>query len=74
MIFTISFDKLEDKSRVEDGGPYFFDSTGMYLRNWMERFNPHNKDLTWDPVWIHMYSLPQEYWDEDTLKDIGNTL
>ena len=21
-----------------------------------------------------MYSLPQEYWDEDTLKEIGNTL
>jgi len=21
-----------------------------------------------------MYSLPQEYWDEDTLKDIENTL
>ena len=26
------------------------------------------------PVWIRLFSLPSEYWDLDTLKDIGNTL
>ena len=25
-------------------------------------------------VWIHLFSLPSEYWDMDTLKGIGHTL
>ena len=32
------------------------------------------EDFSWAPVWIRMFSLPQEYWDEETLKEIGNTL
>ena len=26
------------------------------------------------PVWIRMYSLPMEYWREEILEDIENTL
>ena len=37
---TIIFHHLEDKARIEDGGPYFFNSAGMYLRNWVEIFVP----------------------------------
>lgn len=25
-------------------------------------------------MWIHIYSLPQEYWHEEILMGIGNTL
>lgn len=38
----------------------------------MPRFNPDKEDLTWAPVWIWLYSLPDEYWEEDYLKSIGN--
>ena len=31
--FTIFFHHLDDKEKVEDGGPYFFNSTEIYLRN-----------------------------------------
>lgn len=72
--FTVIFFCLEDKYRILDEGPYFFNSTGLYLREWTARFNPDKEDLTWAPVWIRMYSLPDEYWDEDILKDIGNGL
>jgi len=44
------------------------------LREWIARFNPDKEDLTWGPVWIRMYSLLGEYWDEGILKDIGNGL
>lgn len=46
----------------------------MYLREWVARFNPDKEDLTCALVWIRMYSLPYEYWDEGILKDIGNGL
>ena len=67
-VFTITFHYLDDKSKVEEGGPYFFNAAGLYLRNWMEKFIPKKEDLSWALVWIWMYSLLQEYWDEETLK------
>ena len=30
--------------------------------------------MTFAPIWICLFSLLGEYWDLDTLKDIGNTL
>ena len=51
-----------------------FFSAGLYLRPWKERFNPETEDLTIAPVWILLFSLPGEYWDPDTLRDIGNDL
>jgi len=72
--FTVIFFCLEDKFRILDQGPYFFNSAGLYLREWIARFNLDKEDLTWAPVWIKMYSLLEEYWDEGILKDIGNGL
>lgn len=72
--FIAIFNCLEDKTRVFEGGPYFFNSAGLYLRDWKVRFNPDKEDFNWAPVWIRMYSLPSEYWNEETLKTIGNRL
>jgi len=70
--FTAIFVCLEDKYRVLEGGPYFFNAAGLYLREWIPRFNPDKEDLSWAPVWIRLYSLPDEYWDERILKGIGD--
>ena len=72
--FTIIFFNQEDHDHILEGGPYFFFSVGLYLRPWKERFNPEIEDMTVAPVWICVFSLPREYWDMETLKDIGNTL
>ena len=72
--FTTIFNCLEDRNKVLDGGPYFFNATGLFLRGWVERFNLDKEDLNWAPVWICLYSLPMEYWDEETLQVIGNSL
>lgn len=44
------------------------------MRYWVEQFNSDKEDFTCIPIWIHLYSLPQEYWNEEILRDIGNTL
>ena len=72
--FTIIFFNQEDRDRILEGGPYFFFSMGLYLRPWKERFNPETEDMTVAPVWIRLFSLPGEYWDLETLRDIGNSL
>ena len=56
------------------GGPYFFNSAGLYLKGWVERFNPDKEYLSCAPAWIRLYSLPWEYWEENSLQEIGNAL
>jgi hypothetical protein len=44
------------------------------MRYWTEKFNLDKEDFSNVPVWIRLYSLPQEYWDKDILTGLGNTL
>ena len=72
--FTIVFYNLEDKNRVFEGGPYFYNSVDLYLIFWKERFNPDKEDLSIAPIWLRLYSLPCEFWRPEILTDIGNAL
>jgi hypothetical protein len=72
--FTIIFYNLEDKDRIFEGGPYFYNSAGLYLCFWTDRFCPEKENFAYAPVWIRLYSLPQEFWLEEILLGIGNTL
>jgi len=53
---------------------YFYNSVRLFLRFWIDRFSPEKEDFTMAPVWIHLYSLPQELWLEEILMGIGNTV
>ena len=72
--FTVVFYNLEDKNRIFEVGPYFYNSVGLYLTFWKERFNPNKEDLSIAPVWLRLYSLPCEFWRPEILIDIGNAL
>jgi hypothetical protein len=72
--FTIILHNLEDRNHIFDGGPYFYNSAGLFLRFWTEKFSPEKEDFSHAPVWIRLYSLPQEFWLEEVLAGIGNTI
>jgi hypothetical protein len=59
--FTIILHNLEDRNHIFDGGPYFYNSAGLFLRFWTENFSPEKEDFSHAPVWIRLYSLPQEF-------------
>jgi len=65
---------LEDKENIFDNEPYFYNSGGLFLRLWTDHFNLEKEDFTMAPVWIQLYSLPQEFWLEEILMGIGNTV
>jgi len=44
--FTTIFNFLEDRNKILDGRSYFFNATGLYLRGWIECFNPDKEDLS----------------------------
>ena len=69
----IIFFNEEDRTRIFENGPYLFNSTGLFLRPWKERFNSDKENLMIAPIWIKMYSLPNENYKEEILIDIGNT-
>ena len=72
--FTVVFYILEDKNRVFEGGPYFYNLVGLYLTFWKEQFNPDKEDLSIALPWLRLYSLPCELWRLEIITDIGNTL
>jgi len=72
--FTVILFNEADRTRIFEGGPYFFNSTGLYLKPWKERFSLKKENMTIALVWIRLYLLPSEYWKEEILIDLGNTL
>jgi len=56
--FTIILHNLEDINRIFDGGPYFFNSMGLFLGFWIEKFIPESEDFANAPSWLRLYSLP----------------
>jgi hypothetical protein len=53
----VFFSCEEDKENVFDSRPYFFNSTGMYMRYWVKKFDPKNEYFLKSLVWIIMYSM-----------------
>jgi hypothetical protein len=56
------------------GGHTSITLPGLFLRFWTEKFSPEKEDFAHAPVWIRLYSLPQEFWLEEVLAGIGNTI
>lgn len=46
----------------------------MYIRDWEPNFNPNKASLEEFPIYLHLYNLPREYWNEETFQMIGNKL
>jgi len=60
--FTLVFANLDDRDHIFNGGPFFYASTGLYMRPWKPNFAPEQKIFKHVPVWIHLFSLPIDYW------------
>eukprot|EP00253_Pinus_taeda_P034636 PITA_34636 len=74
VFFTVVFTNIEDKDKIFEGGPYFYVAAGLYMRPWMMNFVPEKETFTSVPVWVRLYSLPLDYWQNESLAAIGNKL
>jgi hypothetical protein len=72
--FTIILHNLEDINIFFERGPYFYNLKRLFLCFWTKKFIPEKEDFTHAPVWLRLYSLPQEFSLEETLAGIGNTI
>eukprot|EP00253_Pinus_taeda_P003037 PITA_03037 len=72
--FTMVFMNIEDKDIIFEGGPYIYAAAGLYMRPWMMNFVLERETFTSVPVWVRLYSLPLDYWQNESLIAIGNKL
>jgi hypothetical protein len=56
--FNIILHNLQDINRIFKGGSYFYNSTGLFLCFWMERFNSKKEDFTHAPIRLRLCFLP----------------
>ncbi|GLJ17855.1 hypothetical protein SUGI_0312280 [Cryptomeria japonica] len=52
----------------------FLDNHPLYLQPWTPNFVPTPLAVYEKPVWIKLYNLPIEYWNESFLEKINRTL
>jgi hypothetical protein len=74
--FAFLFEKKEDKDRdmIFRSDPYFMGGGGMYLNKWTPDFSPKNDIPSAVPVWVRIPFLPLHCWNDETIRNIGNTL
>ncbi|GLJ39832.1 hypothetical protein SUGI_0814260 [Cryptomeria japonica] len=72
--FLSKFLSKEDIWRILNCGPYMIDGTRFYMKEWCPNFDPWKHKVDPTPIWIKLYNLPNKYWDNDVLEDIGENL
>lgn len=72
--FTVIFSSLEDKERIFEGGPYFMNNARLFMRQWVDCYNPEKEKMLEAPIWIRLFGLPIEFWDPEILEGIGNVI
>lgn len=72
--FAFLFEKKEDTDLIFRSGPYFMGARGMYLNKCTLDFSPENDIPSAVPVWVRLPFLPLHCWNDETIRNIGNTL
>ena len=72
--FLVNFSCMSDRNQVFEGGPYFYNSVGIFVKPWHPRFNSAEDLPSQVPVWIRLLRLPLEFWREDILRQIDAVL
>ncbi|XP_059076623.1 uncharacterized protein LOC131875916 [Cryptomeria japonica] len=72
--FMVDFSSISDRNRVFEGGPYFYNHVGLFIKPWHSGFNATEDIPTRVPVWVRLPWLPLEFWREDILLRIAALL
>ncbi|XP_059066210.1 uncharacterized protein LOC131857552 [Cryptomeria japonica] len=65
--FMVTFNCIADRNKVFEGGPYFHNKVGLFIKPWHAGFNPAEELPNHVPVWVRLPRLPVECCQEDVL-------
>ena len=69
-LFVI-FSCMVDRNRAFEGGPYFFNQVGLFIKPWHMGFNLAKEIPSWVPIWVYLPRLLLEFWRDDILHSIS---
>ncbi|GLJ27743.1 hypothetical protein SUGI_0544530 [Cryptomeria japonica] len=72
--FVAIFADGSERDRTLGLKNWFLNEHPLYLQPWMPNFDPTTLAVYEKPIWIRLYNLPIEYWNESCLEKIGRTL
>ncbi|KAH9295700.1 hypothetical protein KI387_039288 [Taxus chinensis] len=72
--FQVLFPSTEEVDRVFKEGPWFLNSSSLYVRPWSEDFSPSTEIINRAPLWINLPHLPIEFRTPVVLKEIVDAL
>ena len=72
--FMVTFNCIADRNRVFEGGPYFHNKTGLFIKPWHAGFNPAEELPNRVPVWVRLPRFLIECCREDVLHLLASVL
>jgi hypothetical protein len=72
--YIFLFENKADRDLIFRNGLYFMGTIGMHLNKWTPNFSPENDIPSVVPVWVRLPFLLLHCWNDETIKNIGNTL
>ena len=69
--FMVIFSSLSDRNKAFEGGPYFFNQVGLFIKPWNMGFNLAKEIPSQVLVLIHLPRLSLEFWREDIVHSIS---
>lgn len=67
----VTFNCMADHNRVFEGGPYFYNQVGLFVKPWHAGFNSSEELPNQVSVWVQLPRFPIEYCREDVLHMIA---
>ncbi|GLJ53489.1 hypothetical protein SUGI_1141170 [Cryptomeria japonica] len=71
---VVVFAQESERCQILNQENWFVNGNPIYLQPSSPKFNPIPLAVYDSPVWIRLYNLPIEYWDDVVLEKIGRSL
>ncbi|KAK3212588.1 hypothetical protein Dsin_017294 [Dipteronia sinensis] len=72
--FFFKFSDDEACSNVLESGPWFFFGRMVILKKWHPRLILTKETYSKIPVWVKLFNIPHEYWNEEGLSHIASAV
>ena len=72
--FMVTFNCIADRNQVFEGGPYFHNKVGLFIKPWHAGSNPAKELPNCVILWVHLQRFPVECCQEDVLHLLASVL
>ncbi|GMP85741.1 hypothetical protein CsSME_00038783 [Camellia sinensis var. sinensis] len=68
------FDIIDSSTAVLEDGPWFIGGHFIVLKKWHSMMKLSKDQLDKIPIWVKLFNVPMEYWDDDDLSRIASAI